>query len=869
MATAILLSSSPPPAFARSPTPASSSPSLPSPSSLLRPTDDHDKTYKRSTIIRDGFSTGFTSAATLLQTRVSGVNIPVKKQQAIKVTKTYSSRNYATTARRGLSLQDDIGRRPKGRRKKSNDATDSTLEGQVTKLGCTEDRKDSDKKGRSPSGSGETIQVPSSPVLMEKATTRRPDWTPTKDTTADVAFVNVPSTSTTSLFSSFGYKASHGETTVVPITPQEGEGAPTKRRRVELVQTTTQIQSKPTRTLRATPKASAKACSKKSVKATKAAERRSISPKKKYTTITERATSHYFGDEPEAAPMLQYLSTAHASIDEISASNDKPSKTKRLRVSRPAKAAKDAAPPRRLEDPQSVLKALDSQELLFGTASQLERDDSPTLIRDTVQALKESEASSIVGSFSIGLVNSRCESNSTRLTTSKFAKPRNLWSAAGRNDAESEAQIDTVELINSPDLRRALAGPEQAPTANRTDQQCIKADRLVHTSPKLPHIPATSQGDWLDVDATTPKTASKTSTFLLHQPVERSGSNAPLPTVERLQQDTRGPLRQEIALRQESPTRPHYEGYTDAELANQLVSWGFKPKRTNKREKMIELLYECSEHIKKRAGQAAVAVPEDEGPDSRRPSHGEVLSSVYDLKDRPIPKAKRKKSVSKKDDNMLAEPTKKPRGRPKKVGNVTETRPAKKTPTKARTKAKSAATQPQAQATPSTVKKRKTKAKPALSNQPSKSDLIESSAEDKTPTIRAARSKVMKPKEILPVETVLLDTQTPTHAGSTEVMPGLSVTRTPFRPDIASQITKAITTFRACSGHDHQNSPTWHEKILMYDPIVLEDLALWLNTEGLKKVHEDREVGALEVREWCESKGVCCLWKGGWRGNGR
>ena len=55
----------------------------------------------------------------------------------------------------------------------------------------------------------------------------------------------------------------------------------------------------------------------------------------------------------------------------------------------------------------------------------------------------------------------------------------------------------------------------------------------------------------------------------------------------------------------------------------------------------------------------------------------------------------------------------------------------------------------------------------------------------------------------------------------------------------------------------------------MYDPIVLEDLTAWLNTEGLQSIGEDDEVGALDVREWCESQGVCCLWKGGWRGNGQ
>jgi hypothetical protein len=49
----------------------------------------------------------------------------------------------------------------------------------------------------------------------------------------------------------------------------------------------------------------------------------------------------------------------------------------------------------------------------------------------------------------------------------------------------------------------------------------------------------------------------------------------------------------------------------------------------------------------------------------------------------------------------------------------------------------------------------------------------------------------------------------------------------------------------------------------MYDPIVLEDLATWLNTEGLDRIGEDREVSAGDVREWCENEGICCCWKKG------
>ena len=57
---------------------------------------------------------------------------------------------------------------------------------------------------------------------------------------------------------------------------------------------------------------------------------------------------------------------------------------------------------------------------------------------------------------------------------------------------------------------------------------------------------------------------------------------------------------------------------------------------------------------------------------------------------------------------------------------------------------------------------------------------------------------------------------------------------------------------------------------------MIEDLTAWLNTEGLAVVNLDADPEASsrylqvtkeEVKAWCEAKGVCCLWRGGWRGN--
>ncbi|KAI5201132.1 hypothetical protein E4T39_05361 [Aureobasidium subglaciale] len=106
-------------------------------------------------------------------------------------------------------------------------------------------------------------------------------------------------------------------------------------------------------------------------------------------------------------------------------------------------------------------------------------------------------------------------------------------------------------------------------------------------------------------------------------------------------------------------------------------------------------------------------------------------------------------------------------------------------------------------------------------------------------------------------------------------------------PTLFPKITQVVrSTPPSC---DHK-TPTWHEKILLYDPIVLEDLTSWLNAQGVRVevmvakakgkkkagdvVEEIMEMVKEElqpwmVQKWCEEHSVCCLWKEGLRGGVR
>jgi hypothetical protein len=112
-------------------------------------------------------------------------------------------------------------------------------------------------------------------------------------------------------------------------------------------------------------------------------------------------------------------------------------------------------------------------------------------------------------------------------------------------------------------------------------------------------------------------------------------------------------------------------------------------------------------------------------------------------------------------------------------------------------------------------------------------------------------------------------------------------------PAIQTSIFPQIAeTIQAAPIGNDMTTPSWHEKILLYDPIVLEDLTAWLNQQGLrfeierlkqkpktkgrKKKDAPPEVDEWEavkyelkawmVQKWCEDNSICCLWKEGLRG---
>jgi structure-specific endonuclease subunit SLX1-like protein len=76
-----------------------------------------------------------------------------------------------------------------------------------------------------------------------------------------------------------------------------------------------------------------------------------------------------------------------------------------------------------------------------------------------------------------------------------------------------------------------------------------------------------------------------------------------------------------------------------------------------------------------------------------------------------------------------------------------------------------------------------------------------------------------------------------------------------------TKITDAVTS---TPRSELAGQPTWYERMLTYEPIVLEDFTAWLNEQDVVIAQDDGKVDPIlpwMAQKWCEEKSVCCLWK--------
>lgn len=441
-----------------------------------------------------------------------------------------------------------------------------------------------------------------------------------------------------------------------------------------------------------------------------------------------------------------------------------------------------------MHPPGRAVNVANEQDLLFGTCSQLAKDESPTFIRDLQLAVKESEAiddlqptSQVQGQESQLSIKSISSSSSiTRLP----AAVRNLWSVSARDDQGHLLDVDVVDLVNTPQALRSFA--------TKTDFSATERDQSL----------AVDNG-WRTVEDSVIGERA-TSQHLDQQEAEHALLRSVGETTSRTRPKSKSPIKksrrqtdqEQVTVKSHSiPEMPNYKGFTDVDLKKAVSATGFKVMR--KREERIAHLEECwhaagSRRALNPLNISTPSIATDIGAD-------ESTSSAAKKRGRPP-----KKTTVSIDENGCVDTStvspKKSRGRPRKGASVTSR------------------------------------------NSGTHIDVHSN------------------PNSLGPSQ--LVDTAEPHKFAATSMRTKSTQDITPLLVAITDAVMKCTPT------HDARNL-TPYEKMLLYDPIVLEDLAQWLNKEGLKRVGCDETVDVKTAKLWCESQSVCCLSRENLRGGAR
>jgi len=658
---------------------------------------------------------------------------------------------------------------------------------------------------------------------LDEAVRRRRDWTPVKNTIPNLACLEDDEASPETVLASelhprndllavqlenllvdFGY-AQQGDVLVAgpSITRNTNGKGLIKRRKVELFDA---VMPRP-----------------QPVKA-----KRSTSPKKKPQTITEKATAPFVTAVPQTPSSLLHYFPASVPEGVVDAATEDlagvTSAKRRQRKSPVNKAAKPKAATKKakkpisevpvLLSPESAIKTAKDQELIFGTCSQLASEESPTFIRDLRKAMEASETmaapitDSPTSTKSMGiLLGSVVKSNVT-----SYIASRNLWSVASRDSGGSLLDADVVNLADSPKpqetnvIKAVLALPKSASidvytTPIDADVEWIIPRDLSEKVENCHKAVSTKEKEIIGVEEDVCESA--VHVLLKGRPNSRSPVKKTKKAIV--------PPDHATSVQPRPDGMPNYQGFTTAELAKAVALYAFKA--IKKREDMIALLERCWESKKRIALQALpsnVNIPQQltaEAMVSELPQQDKSLKTKV--------KAKATKAgifpVTADTNDPQGPSPKKPRDRPRKTSTDASSPKIRPATTSKKSKAP---TKPQRLTTPLPV-------------------VDEISDSDSIPPTPSPPRRSSRPTPPLPLSPQKSTTTTLPHLSSPQ--------------DILTSITRAVTSEPPT--HNPQNL-TQNERILMYEPMVIEDLIRWLN-EG--------RIGRLGW-EWCGSGvrgGVC------------
>lgn len=586
--------------------------------------------------------------------------------------------------------------------------------------------------------------------------------------------------------------------------------------------------------------------------------------KKKPRTITELATAAYAVPDDLESELPRASILGHLDR-ESSTGKEKPlgntgKKTGKRKTSKKNLGRESELEPVLLS-PQTAIKQGNCQDFVFGTSSQLVTEHSPNFLRDLQAATRASNSCRDEDEPFVTPINSDAIEPEPR---------KKLWGVAARDDDGMLLDLPVIDLVNTPpadgssletnpfgyfDVSQAYCKPhDKTEVASEDSFPCIddsvdsskgRNARQVTEPPSRAAPKQVTRDSGQDCqDAFTPP--DSTSSVDVAQMTLR-------PSIEGAAHSTQDCPAAASERTSSEPRRPKYELYTDAQLAKEVNSYGFKS--IKRRTAMVALLGQCWD-TKNRTRAPLSPLPSNQSlalSSTTLCSTGDLSTKGESTSPKRGGGRPRRSSLSHDSSNHpppSAQPSaptpKRGRGRPRK--GTGPDAPVTKAP---RASQKAPGTDPNGRAKPSaksSAKSEPSQARPTAPPPCAPIEIPDSESEDAlspaaSPQVQTCPSLVSEVEDELSLD------------GDTEMSLAAEIDQ---KSTLMISITKAV---KAAPPSKDSKTPSWHEKMLMYDPIILEDFAAWLNTGPLTAAGFDGEVSPVEAKQWCESKSVCCLWR--------
>ena len=679
------------------------------------------------------------------------------------------------------------------------------------------------------------VQIPED-LALAPALKRRRSWTPPKitETSHEEDLDNgasllhedenilAPPKTFLNLKGSFGYNEQNARDDGVAEAPKSDQPV-LKRRRIEVTKVP-KVSKKKTSPEKKAPKP----------KAPKA-------PPKAVRTVTGIALANFQHQDVDtdqvAGPLDLHLQpgteSAHLANDDAVTADIK-SAIKRKRSASPTKRSSLNGPgatkvkkstkkvtvavPQKLLSPGAAQKRMEKQDILFGTSSQLAREDSPSFLRELQRAIKASESQAMEDSINEVVPAMR------RKSLSSLQATRKLWAVGARGDdlaiLEAEpplfgrpAMIAEAAMLPMVDIPLMDDIPLMADVA--LNVEAIDSVPVVTVSDvaqaESQHIDLISSDAFQDIDTV----AGLPQQPAVYHEVISSPPSAQITTRPNVLQDlsTNKKLNLTASLLSLDDNKAPPSSQKGAERAR-----SHSPKKSALFEAVQPLAAFITEPMPRKSPKRASTAPI-------------ILTSspYHDIED-----------IEDSEPELTSSP---PRRRsPPRLPATLELSPrsARK---RQRTVSRSPSPSPRPQDSP-------------IANSPkpaSKSRSNTTKATKPTKAMRAPAKTKIKPTT---------EEEAAHHAL------------------LFKAITAAVTSAPPTTD---LKRPSWYEKMLLYDPIVLEDLAGWLNAGVLKGYmprgedmvgyvgggEADDEVDLIKpalLQKWCEENSICCLWRNGLRG---